>query len=188
MAEWTSVASILTIIFASLSCPLLQPPTSGPFTSSFGGAGFSDDPFKSKQDTPALPPKKPAPPRPKPPSGQYAFFSRSRPPTVRGRRGEGDQGLLCSPAKWSRCRGPALEARGSPYCLVTWVLTGCVPGARLPSHPPSPHPWGPLAWAQCGPPGWSPESPRLSPCGGESCRIAPGSVCSQDPMALLASP
>uniref|UniRef100_A0A287DGI8 Epidermal growth factor receptor substrate 15-like 1 n=1 Tax=Ictidomys tridecemlineatus TaxID=43179 RepID=A0A287DGI8_ICTTR len=56
--------------FASLSCPLLQPPTSGPFTSSLGGAGFSDDPFKSKQDTPALPPKKPAPPRPKPPSGK----------------------------------------------------------------------------------------------------------------------
>nr|KAF6400929.1 epidermal growth factor receptor pathway substrate 15 like 1 [Rousettus aegyptiacus] len=47
-----------------------KPPPSGPFTSSFGGAGFSDDPFKSKQDTPALPPKKPAPPRPKPPSGK----------------------------------------------------------------------------------------------------------------------
>ncbi|XP_011949665.1 PREDICTED: epidermal growth factor receptor substrate 15-like 1 isoform X2 [Cercocebus atys] len=47
-----------------------KPPPSGPFTSSLGGAGFSDDPFKSKQDTPALPPKKPAPPRPKPPSGK----------------------------------------------------------------------------------------------------------------------
>lgn len=68
--------SMLMVLFASLSCPLLQPPPSGPFTSSFGGAGFSDDPFKSKQDTPALPPKKPAPPRPKPPSGQYTFFSR----------------------------------------------------------------------------------------------------------------
>uniref|UniRef100_A0A8C2YDH3 Epidermal growth factor receptor substrate 15-like 1 n=1 Tax=Coturnix japonica TaxID=93934 RepID=A0A8C2YDH3_COTJA len=41
---------------------------SDPFTSSFGGMGFSDDPFKSKSDTPALPPKKNVPPRPKPPS------------------------------------------------------------------------------------------------------------------------
>ncbi|XP_030886838.1 epidermal growth factor receptor substrate 15-like 1 isoform X8 [Leptonychotes weddellii] len=55
--------------FADFS-QMSKPPTSGPFTSSFGGAGFSDDPFKSKQDTPALPPKKPAPPRPKPPSGR----------------------------------------------------------------------------------------------------------------------
>ncbi|XP_032989315.1 epidermal growth factor receptor substrate 15-like 1 isoform X3 [Rhinolophus ferrumequinum] len=53
--------------FADFS-QMSKPPPSGPFTSSFGGAGFSDDPFKSKQDTPALPPKKPAPPRPKPPS------------------------------------------------------------------------------------------------------------------------
>uniref|UniRef100_A0A8C3LE55 Epidermal growth factor receptor pathway substrate 15 like 1 n=1 Tax=Chrysolophus pictus TaxID=9089 RepID=A0A8C3LE55_CHRPC len=43
---------------------------SDPFTSSFGGMGFSDDPFKSKSDTPALPPKKNVPPRPKPPSGK----------------------------------------------------------------------------------------------------------------------
>ncbi|KAM9098489.1 epidermal growth factor receptor substrate 15-like 1 isoform 4-T4 [Sarcophilus harrisii] len=43
---------------------------SDPFTSSFGGVGFSEDPFKSKQDTPALPPKKNVPPRPKPPSGK----------------------------------------------------------------------------------------------------------------------
>uniref|UniRef100_A0A672V348 Epidermal growth factor receptor substrate 15-like 1 n=1 Tax=Strigops habroptila TaxID=2489341 RepID=A0A672V348_STRHB len=41
---------------------------SDPFASSFGGMGFSDDPFKSKSDTPALPPKKNVPPRPKPPS------------------------------------------------------------------------------------------------------------------------
>ncbi|XP_029819741.1 epidermal growth factor receptor substrate 15-like 1 [Manacus vitellinus] len=41
-----------------------------PFASSFGGVGFSDDPFKSKSDTPALPPKKNVPPRPKPPSGK----------------------------------------------------------------------------------------------------------------------
>ncbi|KAM6107270.1 epidermal growth factor receptor substrate 15-like 1 isoform 2-T2 [Pterocles gutturalis] len=41
-----------------------------PFASSFGGMGFSDDPFKSKSDTPALPPKKNVPPRPKPPSGK----------------------------------------------------------------------------------------------------------------------
>ncbi|XP_038595947.1 epidermal growth factor receptor substrate 15-like 1 isoform X6 [Tachyglossus aculeatus] len=47
----------------------LKPTASDPFTS-FGGAGFSDDPFKSKQDTPALPPKKNVPPRPKPPSGK----------------------------------------------------------------------------------------------------------------------
>ncbi|XP_045022690.1 epidermal growth factor receptor substrate 15-like 1 isoform X3 [Bubalus bubalis] len=57
--------------FADFS-QMSQPPTSGPFTSSFGGAGFSDDPFKSKQDTPAVPPKKPAPPRPKPPSEAVA--------------------------------------------------------------------------------------------------------------------
>uniref|UniRef100_A0A8D2N4B6 Epidermal growth factor receptor pathway substrate 15 like 1 n=1 Tax=Zonotrichia albicollis TaxID=44394 RepID=A0A8D2N4B6_ZONAL len=43
---------------------------SDPFASSFGGAGFTDDPFKSKSDTPALPPKKNIPPRPKPPSGK----------------------------------------------------------------------------------------------------------------------
>nr|KAF6400928.1 epidermal growth factor receptor pathway substrate 15 like 1 [Rousettus aegyptiacus] len=67
-----------------------KPPPSGPFTSSFGGAGFSDDPFKSKQDTPALPPKKPAPPRPKPPSGQYAFFSRRRRPLAHCHRTAGD--------------------------------------------------------------------------------------------------
>ncbi|XP_069445262.1 epidermal growth factor receptor substrate 15-like 1 isoform X10 [Ovis canadensis] len=57
--------------FADFS-QMSKPPTSGPFTSSFGGAGFSDDPFKSKQDTPAVPPKKPAPPRPKPPSEAVA--------------------------------------------------------------------------------------------------------------------
>nr|XP_023407630.1 epidermal growth factor receptor substrate 15-like 1 [Loxodonta africana] len=49
-----------------------KPPPSDPFASSFGGAGFSEDPFKSKQDTPALPPKKPAPPRPHPPSEEMA--------------------------------------------------------------------------------------------------------------------
>ncbi|KAG8126742.1 hypothetical protein E2320_021873 [Naja naja] len=48
---------------------LMQPPASDPF-SSFGGAGFSDDPFKTKADTPALPPKKNMPPRPEPPSGK----------------------------------------------------------------------------------------------------------------------
>nr|XP_051691673.1 epidermal growth factor receptor substrate 15-like 1 isoform X4 [Oryctolagus cuniculus] len=57
--------------FADFS-QMSKPPTSGPFTSSLGGAAFPDDPFKSKQDTPALPPKKPAPPRPKPPSGAVA--------------------------------------------------------------------------------------------------------------------
>ncbi|XP_043323132.1 epidermal growth factor receptor substrate 15-like 1 isoform X1 [Cervus canadensis] len=57
--------------FADFS-QMSKPPTSGPFTSSFGGTGFSDDPFKSKQDTPAVPPKKPAPPRPKPPSEAVA--------------------------------------------------------------------------------------------------------------------
>uniref|UniRef100_A0AAR2JHJ7 Epidermal growth factor receptor pathway substrate 15 like 1 n=1 Tax=Pygocentrus nattereri TaxID=42514 RepID=A0AAR2JHJ7_PYGNA len=34
------------------------------------GAGFVDDPFCRKQDTPALPPKKTIPPRPKAPSGK----------------------------------------------------------------------------------------------------------------------
>uniref|UniRef100_A0A8C9VGS3 Epidermal growth factor receptor pathway substrate 15 like 1 n=1 Tax=Scleropages formosus TaxID=113540 RepID=A0A8C9VGS3_SCLFO len=33
-------------------------------------AGFSEDPFSRNQDTPALPPKKTVPPRPKPPSGK----------------------------------------------------------------------------------------------------------------------
>ncbi|XP_038595946.1 epidermal growth factor receptor substrate 15-like 1 isoform X5 [Tachyglossus aculeatus] len=54
--------------FADFS-QMSKPTASDPFTS-FGGAGFSDDPFKSKQDTPALPPKKNVPPRPKPPSGK----------------------------------------------------------------------------------------------------------------------
>uniref|UniRef100_A0A8C0T2F8 Epidermal growth factor receptor pathway substrate 15 like 1 n=1 Tax=Canis lupus familiaris TaxID=9615 RepID=A0A8C0T2F8_CANLF len=163
--------------FADFS-QMAKPPTSGPFTSSFGGAGFSDDPFKSKQDTPALPPKKPAPPRPKPPSGQYAFFSHSRLPTVQGRHGEGNQGHLYLPAQsGADAGGPALGARESPYCLVAWVLTQCVPGARLRSHPPSPYPGalgsrlsvslhrGPL------------EKTGLSPWGGK--------VCNQDPVAFL---
>ncbi|XP_053320407.1 epidermal growth factor receptor substrate 15-like 1 isoform X2 [Spea bombifrons] len=37
---------------------------------SFSGTGFTEDPFKSKHDTPALPPKRSVPPRPKPPSGK----------------------------------------------------------------------------------------------------------------------
>ncbi|KAG8454935.1 hypothetical protein GDO86_001234, partial [Hymenochirus boettgeri] len=41
-----------------------------PFAATFTGTGFSDDPFKSKHDTPALPPKRGVPPRPKPPSGK----------------------------------------------------------------------------------------------------------------------
>uniref|UniRef100_A0A6I8RBE5 Epidermal growth factor receptor pathway substrate 15-like 1 n=1 Tax=Xenopus tropicalis TaxID=8364 RepID=A0A6I8RBE5_XENTR len=41
-----------------------------PFSATFPGTGFSDDPFKSKHDTPALPPKRSVPPRPKPPSGK----------------------------------------------------------------------------------------------------------------------
>ncbi|KAM9241505.1 epidermal growth factor receptor substrate 15-like 1 isoform 5-T7 [Dugong dugon] len=57
--------------FADFS-QMSKPPPSDPFASSFGGAGFSEDPFKSKQDTPALPPKKPAPPRPHPPSEEIA--------------------------------------------------------------------------------------------------------------------
>ncbi|XP_064136978.1 epidermal growth factor receptor substrate 15-like 1 isoform X3 [Loxodonta africana] len=57
--------------FADFS-QMSKPPPSDPFASSFGGAGFSEDPFKSKQDTPALPPKKPAPPRPHPPSEEMA--------------------------------------------------------------------------------------------------------------------
>ncbi|KAM4888082.1 epidermal growth factor receptor substrate 15-like 1 isoform 2-T2 [Thomomys bottae] len=46
----------------------MSKPPAGPFPSSMGGAAFSDDPFQSAQHMPALPPKKPAPPRPKPPS------------------------------------------------------------------------------------------------------------------------
>ncbi|KFZ53131.1 Epidermal growth factor receptor substrate 15-like 1, partial [Podiceps cristatus] len=55
--------------FADFS-QMSKPVASDPFASSFGGMGFSDDPFKSKSDTPALPPKKNVPPRPKPPSGK----------------------------------------------------------------------------------------------------------------------
>lgn len=54
---------------------LVQSVAPDPFASSFGGMGFSDDPFKSKSDTPALPPKKNVPPRPKPPSGKEVFFA-----------------------------------------------------------------------------------------------------------------
>ncbi|XP_012883753.1 PREDICTED: epidermal growth factor receptor substrate 15-like 1 [Dipodomys ordii] len=52
--------------FADFSQMSKPPP--GPFPASVGGAAFSDDPFHGAQHTPALPPKKPAPPRPKPPS------------------------------------------------------------------------------------------------------------------------
>ncbi|XP_019497433.1 PREDICTED: epidermal growth factor receptor substrate 15-like 1 isoform X1 [Hipposideros armiger] len=72
--------------FADFS-QMSKPPPSGPFTSSFGGAGFSDDPFKSKQDTPALPPKKPAPPRPKPPSEAKAEQNSSALYTLLGGKG-----------------------------------------------------------------------------------------------------
>ncbi|KAM9686618.1 epidermal growth factor receptor substrate 15-like 1 isoform 1-T1 [Trichechus inunguis] len=64
--------------FADFS-QMSKPPPSDPFASSFGGAGFSEDPFKSKQDTPALPPKKPAPPRPHPPSGHSTPVSQLGP-------------------------------------------------------------------------------------------------------------
>ncbi|XP_073909846.1 epidermal growth factor receptor substrate 15-like 1 isoform X7 [Castor canadensis] len=63
--------------FADFS-QMSKPPPSGPFSSSLGGAAFSDDPFQSKQDTPALPPKKPAPPRPKPPSDLWSPLHYSR--------------------------------------------------------------------------------------------------------------
>ncbi|XP_078527456.1 epidermal growth factor receptor substrate 15-like 1 isoform X2 [Lissotriton helveticus] len=55
--------------FADFS-QMSRPPASDPFASSFAGPGFTEDPFRSKQDTPALPPKKNVPPRPKPPSGK----------------------------------------------------------------------------------------------------------------------
>ncbi|KAK2087598.1 hypothetical protein P7K49_033505 [Saguinus oedipus] len=140
-AQWTSVTFVLTTIFASLSCPLLQPPPSGPFTSSLGGAGFSDDPFKSKQDTPALPPKKPAPPRPKPPSGQYAFFSRScRLPVQDG----GGPGSPCSPAQSSStCRrtlhgeqdGALVQPPGLCERRVCVVCTSCLLALALSCGP-----------------------------------------------------
>ncbi|XP_063311494.1 epidermal growth factor receptor substrate 15-like 1 isoform X1 [Pelobates fuscus] len=44
--------------------------TPDPFSATFPGTGFSEDPFKSKHETPALPPKRSVPPRPKPPSGK----------------------------------------------------------------------------------------------------------------------
>ncbi|XP_078280078.1 epidermal growth factor receptor substrate 15-like 1 isoform X5 [Rhinoraja longicauda] len=51
-----------------------KPSNSDPFAASgsgqFDGQGFSDDPFQNKQDTPALPPKKSVPPRPKAPPSE----------------------------------------------------------------------------------------------------------------------
>ncbi|KAG8594827.1 hypothetical protein GDO81_001336 [Engystomops pustulosus] len=44
--------------------------TTDPFAATFPSSGFSEDPFKSKHDMPALPPKRSVPPRPKPPSGK----------------------------------------------------------------------------------------------------------------------
>ncbi|KAG9486459.1 hypothetical protein GDO78_006698 [Eleutherodactylus coqui] len=44
--------------------------TPDPFAASFPSSGFSEDPFKSKHDMPALPPKRSVPPRPKPPGGK----------------------------------------------------------------------------------------------------------------------
>ncbi|XP_053556022.1 epidermal growth factor receptor substrate 15-like 1 [Bombina bombina] len=44
--------------------------TPDPFAATFPGSAFSEDPFKSKHDIPALPPKRSVPPRPKPPSGK----------------------------------------------------------------------------------------------------------------------
>lgn len=55
------VYELLTCRWVSLtSCPCL----------SFTQQTFTDDPFNQSQDTPALPPKKTIPPRPKPPSGR----------------------------------------------------------------------------------------------------------------------
>uniref|UniRef100_A0A8C5CQG7 Epidermal growth factor receptor substrate 15-like 1 n=1 Tax=Gadus morhua TaxID=8049 RepID=A0A8C5CQG7_GADMO len=45
-----------------------------------GRSGFVDDPFTRKNDTPALPPKKTVPPRPKPPSGKTTPVSMSSDP------------------------------------------------------------------------------------------------------------
>ncbi|XP_043946670.1 epidermal growth factor receptor substrate 15-like 1 isoform X1 [Protopterus annectens] len=59
-----------------------------PFGSSFDSSGFSSDPFRSQQDTPALPPKKNIPPRPKPPSVPqvylYATLRKSTPVNLPG--------------------------------------------------------------------------------------------------------
>lgn len=125
---------ILTVIFASLSCPLLQPPTSGPLTSSFGGAGFSEDPFKSKQDTPALPPKKPAPPRPKPPSGQYTFFSCS-PPTPAAEWWGTKGPCVHQPRGQQVLQGPCSE-QGGLSCTLWPGSTHCV----WPEHFPTTRP------------------------------------------------
>ncbi|XP_028672366.1 epidermal growth factor receptor substrate 15-like 1 isoform X2 [Erpetoichthys calabaricus] len=62
-----------------------QTPHSDPFTSSFSGQSFPEDPFRGKQDTPALPPKKNVPPRPKPPSALgRSFSSKSTPVNLPG--------------------------------------------------------------------------------------------------------
>ncbi|XP_078217862.1 epidermal growth factor receptor substrate 15-like 1 isoform X7 [Callithrix jacchus] len=98
--------------FADFS-QMSKPPPSGPFTSSLGGAGFSDDPFKSKQDTPALPPKKPAPPRPKPPSGQYAFFSRSCRLPVQD--GGGQDHPAHQPRVAADAAGPCVGSKMAPW-------------------------------------------------------------------------
>ncbi|KAM9849239.1 epidermal growth factor receptor substrate 15-like 1 [Aulostomus maculatus] len=45
---------------------------------------FVDDPFSRKNDTPALPPKKSVPPRPKPPSGERHSACKSTPVSISG--------------------------------------------------------------------------------------------------------
>ncbi|XP_070765074.1 epidermal growth factor receptor substrate 15-like 1 [Enoplosus armatus] len=48
-----------------------------PFEAGLGASVFVEDPFIRKNDTPALPPKKSVPPRPKPPSGKSTPVSMS---------------------------------------------------------------------------------------------------------------
>lgn len=160
----------------------MQPSTSGPFTSSFGGTGFSDDPFKSKQDTPAVPPKKPAPPRPKPPSGQYASFSRSRLPTVAGHQGYG--GPLRTPAQ----RVCVRSQRGSPP-PVTWLCTPvCLVAPLIP--PALAASCGPLGSGLCvGLQGVLQRPGAKNPPGTwQSCCVAPGSACSCSPFDFPTPP
>ncbi|XP_043576707.1 epidermal growth factor receptor substrate 15-like 1 isoform X7 [Chiloscyllium plagiosum] len=63
--------------FTQMSKPSNPDPFATSGSGQFGGHGFTDDPFQSKQDTPALPPKKSVPPRPKaPPSGKSTPVNR----------------------------------------------------------------------------------------------------------------
>uniref|UniRef100_A0A674MCA7 Epidermal growth factor receptor pathway substrate 15 like 1 n=1 Tax=Takifugu rubripes TaxID=31033 RepID=A0A674MCA7_TAKRU len=62
-----------------------------------GRAMFVDDPFSRKNDTPALPPKKGVPPRPKPPSGNFYTLTPASKSTPVSLTGPADSSNPCDP-------------------------------------------------------------------------------------------